>query len=252
MLLEISKKNKLAPDIWQLDLAGEFPYRETKAGQFLDIRIGEGYDYLLRRPISIADVNAEKGALTIVFRVVGEGTLWLSRCGVGDQLDILGPLGTGFPLPPSGAKILIVGGGIGVPPLYQLAKTIKSQRNQLDFIFGFKTKSEVFWESEFRKLGSLQFATEDGTLGKQGFVTSILADQQGKWDYVYACGPIPMLKALKQQFQGQAVQGYVSLEERMACGVGACYGCVCSAANQIQAKRVCKDGPVFNWMEVEL
>lgn len=252
MLLEISKSTNLTQDIWQLDLIGEFPYDQVHAGQFINIRIGDSYDFLLRRPISIAAVNITERCLTIVFRVVGSGTKWLSKQKQGDQLDVLGPLGTGFPLPLDGKKVLIVGGGIGVPPLYQLAHNVNAQGGQLDLVLGFRTQTEVFWQAEFAKLGSLKITTEDGSLGEQGYVTAVINHDIQSWDYVYSCGPIPMLKALKHHFNGQTVHGFISLEERMACGVGACYGCVCSSANQEQAKRVCKDGPVFNWTEVEL
>lgn len=252
MLLKITKNENIARDIWQLDLTGEFPYEQANSGQFIDIRIGETYDYLLRRPISIAAVDVAKSCLTIVFRVVGSGTKWLSERKPGDHLDILGPLGTGFPLPTGSKKVLIVGGGIGVPPLYQLARDVKEQGGLIDLVLGFRTKSEVFWQAEFAELGLLKITTEDGSLGDQGYVTDVISHEKQSWDYVYSCGPIPMLKALKQHFHGQNVHGFISLEERMACGIGACYGCVCSSAHQEQAKRVCKDGPVFNWTEVEL
>lgn len=253
MLLKIKENNQIAQNVWEITLAGQFPYESVQPGQFIMVRIGSGSEHVLRRPISIAAVTEER--LTIVLRVVGEGTKWLSKQSVGEQLDVLGPLGRGFPLPPSNAKVLVVGGGIGSPPLYLLSSKLQALTPDLDLVLGFRTKSECFWTDRFSQLGNLVITTDDGSAGRAGNVLDAVEGmlQSGhKWDYVYACGPQPMLRALQQYFSETAVQGYVSLEERMACGVGACYGCVCRTKDDAFSKRICADGPVFDWNEVIL
>jgi len=253
MKLTVANTAQLARQTWQLTFTGDFPYSSVQPGQFVMIRIGSGTEHVLRRPISIAAVS--ETSLTLVFRVVGEGTRWLSDRRPGDRLDVLGPLGNGFPLPPAGAQVLILGGGIGAPPLYLLAERVKPAAQQLDIVLGFQTATDCFWADRFASLGHLVLAADDGSLGTQGTVIDALiglSPQGRQWDYIYACGPLPMLKAVKQYFAGQEVQGYVSLEERMACGVGACYGCVCRTADHTAAKRICADGPVFAWNEVAL
>lgn len=263
MLMQVAHASYLAQGIWQLTLTGEFAYETVKPGQFIMIQIGSGKEHVLRRPLSIAAVTEH--SLTVVFRVVGEGTRWLSERKAGDQIEVLGPLGQGFPLPSADAKVLIVGGGIGIPPLYLLASRAKSLTSKLDIVLGYRTQSESFWLDEFTQLGFVKVTTDDGSLGVAGNVlTAIdqLRDKRQGWDLMYACGPSPMLRALKQSLHGVVEQGFVSLEERMACGIGACYGCVCRAADMAEvskktqkaalAKRVCVDGPVFAWDEVVL
>lgn len=251
MLLDITKVTNLTSDIWQLDLTGHFPYEQVQPGQFINILLAQGYDHLLRRPISIAEVDPTQQRLTIVFRVVGQGTEWLSKRQVGDQLDIMGPLGSGFSLPPQNSKVIVVGGGIGIPPLYQLTKELSLLTKHIQIVLGFRDQGDCFWLDRFRALGQLVVATEDGSQGEQGYVTDVINPVEA-YDYLYSCGPLPMLKGLKQHFQNTDVQGYVSLEERMACGVGACYGCVCSSEDKKTNLRICKEGPVFPWKEVTL
>ncbi len=254
MIVRVDKIMHVSPDIWELSFVGSFPYEQVNAGQFVNIRIGTGYDHILRRPISIAAVDQENKRLTLVFRVVGDGTKWLSGRRVGDDLDILGPLGTGFPIV-QGKSILIVGGGIGIPPLYQLASELNEKSNNIQMVLGFRHQADCFWLDRFNQLGEVTITTEDGSLGQAGYVTDTLGKMKatGKvWQYLYSCGPMAMLRAIREQFRGTSTQGYVSLEEKMACGVGACYGCVCSSENQQSAKRICIDGPVFPWQEVAL
>lgn len=251
MNLMVAKIDELAPEIWELRLAGDFPYHTVIAGQFIMVRVGLGTEHVLRRPISIAAVKAD--SLTIIFRVVGMGTKWLSERSVGDKIDVLGPLGTGFPLPETDARVLIVGGGIGTPPLYQLAANVSQLTKNVDIVLGYRSKTEFFWHHQFAQVGNLNIATEDGSAGVKGYVTHALTALNAngsKWDYVYGCGPLPMLRAVKHYFSGSAVKGYVSLEEKMACGVGACYGCVCQGTDHSLTKRICKEGPVFAWDEV--
>lgn len=254
MQLIIVKNKEIASGIWQMDMTGEFPYSQVQAGQFINIRVGEGLEHVLRRPISIAEVDLEQSLLTIVFRVVGEGTEWLAQQSAGTVLDILGPLGNGFK-PVTSKGSLIVGGGIGIPPLYELAKRLAAKGEVLDIFLGFRRADEVFWEERFAKYGNVQIYTEDGGLGTKGFVTlgmaSGLQENPHSWDNVYACGPRGMLKAVQDLIADLPIGGGVSLEERMACGVGACYGCTCDNTAE-ESKRICVDGPVFSWQEVVL
>ena len=254
MKVKISDKKELASGIWQMDVSGDFPYTEVQPGQFVHIQVGDGHDHVLRRPISIAEVNPEQSRLTIVFRIVGEGTEWLAQQSVGNVLDVIGPLGNGFKSVKN-ARSLIVGGGIGIPPLYELAKRLKVEGNKVDIFLGFRRGDEVFWKERFAKFGNVQLYTEDGALGTKGFVTSgieaRLIEKPKLWDYVYACGPRGMLKAVQELIMDLPVGGGVSLEERMACGVGACYGCTCETTAE-ESKRICVDGPVFDWREVKL
>lgn len=254
MILRVKKNLKLADAIWQMEIEGDFPYNKVQAGQFINIRVGQGHDHLLRRPISIAEVRQDEGYLTIVYRVVGQGTKWLSRLEPDMPLDILGPLGNGFTVE-EGKYSLIVGGGIGIPPLYELAKRLSAKVDRLDIILGFRSEHDVFWIDRFKKLASVDLFTEDGSLGTMGFVTKgiseILADKERHIENIYACGPIGMLSAIKGLIGKLQIGGGASLEERMACGVGACYGCTCMTTNR-ESKRVCADGPVFSWQEVDL
>ncbi len=255
MRVNVAKITNLSADIWELVLNGPFPYDSIQAGQFVNIRIGENYDHILRRPISIAAVDRIKQRMTIVLRAVGAGTKWLSERRVGDSLDVLGPLGHGFPIQSTAGAVLIVGGGIGVPPLYLLAKELQPIVGQLDILLGFRDQQDCFWLDKFAPLGNVTIATEDGSVGKKGYVTEAIVAEpyyEKKWQYLYSCGPTSMLRAIKELFVETQVKGYVSLEERMACGVGACYGCVCSSENKQAAKRICKEGPVFDWREVTL
>ena len=253
MLLTVTDIRNLAPGIWQITLGGEFPYETVKSGQFIMIRIGSSREHILRRPLSIAAVTREN--TTIVFRVVGQGTKWLSERQVGDQVDVLGPLGRGFPNPPADAKVLIVGGGLGVPPLYLLGKTIQSETAKVDIVLGFRTEQDCILTSELSRLGHLVVTTDDGSLGMRGTVIDAVANlhRSGRsWEYVYACGPLPMLRRLKEYFSDQDVKGYVSLEEHMACGVGACRRCGLPSEDGSLARRICINGPVFPWNEVSL
>lgn len=247
----VQGNRRLTSDIWVLDLVGEFPYDKVTPGQFVHVLIGDGTAHPLRRPISIASCDPVGKTLSLVYRVVGDGTKWMRERRPGETIDVLGPLGHGFPAPQRPGPVLIVGGGVGVPPLYQLAKVLHAQNVELDIVLGFKDHGDVFWADEFGKLGHVTICTEDGSVGRPGFVTEALGDDCD-WATLYSCGPRSMLKALKTHFQGTDIQGYVSLEERMACGIGACWGCTCENADQSEARRICKDGPVFSWEEIQL
>lgn len=251
MVLNILDCRALAKEIFQIDLSGDFPFSSAVPGQFLHILIDDGSTYVLRRPISIADIDPDFGKVSIVFRKVGKGTAWLSARQPGDKLDVLGPLGNGFPLPEAGSRILVVGGGIGVPPLYELSKGLVERNCNISIYLGFRSFAEAFWIERFQNLGATCVFSDDGSIGEQGLVTSGLDLQEGNWDFVYSCGPTPMLRGLQKLCAGTSIAGYMSVEERMACGVGACYGCACKSPSGEQ-KRVCVDGPVFSFQEVDL
>ena len=206
-----------------------------RPGQFVNIAID---GLFLRRPISVCDV--EDNVLTIIYKVVGKGTEKMSYMKGGEILDILTGLGNGYFTDLSGEKPLLVGGGVGVPPMYKLCKDLIKEGKEPTVILGFNTKSEVFYENEFKALGVTVFVTTvDGSYGIKGFVTDAIKEV-GEYTYLYTCGPEPMLKAL---YNAVTTSGQFSFEERMGCGFGACMGCSCKT--KYGNKRICKDGPVL-------
>ncbi len=213
-----------------------------RAGQFVDIVVPGQF---LRRPISVCDVEGD--VLTLIYKVVGDGTRTMSQLQPGATLNILTCLGNGYNLDKAGEHPLLVGGGVGVPPLYYLAKQLRAKGKQVQVILGFNTREEVFFEDEFRCLGcEVQVTTVDGTYGIQGYVTAVLPSEgEPEGSYYYACGPLPMLRAL---IQAAGTTGEVSMEERMGCGFGICVGCSIQTKKGI--KRVCKEGPVFEAGEI--
>ena len=203
------------------------------SGQFVNIKLDGQY---LRRPISICDYD--DGILTIIYKVVGTGTEQMSAMKASDKLNILVGLGNGYDTSFSGDDPVLVGGGVGVPPLYKLCKVLKAEGKRVSVILGFNTASEIFYKEEFEKIADkVIITTVDGSCGVKGFVTNALDES---YTYVYSCGPFPMLKALAAATE---CSGQYSLEERMGCGFGACMGCSCKT--MLGNKRVCKDGPVF-------
>ena len=211
----------------------------TAPGQFVNIQITGKF---LRRPISVCDYDGD--TLTIVYKVVGKGTEILSRMVPEEKLDILTGLGNGYDLAPAGNSPVLLGGGVGVPPLYHLAKRLLAMGKQVTVILGFNTQSEVFYEAEFRALGCrVIVATADGSYGVKGFATTPLNDLN--YSYFYTCGPEPMLKAV---YKATRTSGQMSFEERMGCGFGACMGCSCKTLTGY--KRICKDGPVMRKEEI--
>ncbi len=231
-------------------------FKDAKPGQFLNLFTND-QTKLLPRPISICEINRKSGTLRVVYRVTGKdsGTAQLSKLSAMDTINVMGPLGNGFPVKPAKKKrALIVGGGIGIPPLLELAKQISSKKTKI--ILGYKD-SETFLSSEFEDYGKVSIATEDGSVGTKGTVMDVIKEDKIKADIIYACGPTPMLKAVQTYAKERKNPCYLSLEERMACGVGACLSCVCTSAKRDEHtnnhnKRVCKDGPVFLSTEVEL
>ncbi len=237
----------IAEDTVEMVLFSMYISRVAQPGQFIHIAV-EGHT--LRRPISIANIDQEKETITILFKLNGLGTKQLSTYRVGNELDVLGPLGNGFPIKDSGeATILLVGGGIGVPPLYNLGKSLVEKGFEVISILGFQTRNNVFYEEEFKQLGKTFIVTDDGTYGDKGYVTDII-NKIGHFDTYYSCGPIPMLQAVQARLKESP--GYISLEERMGCGVGACYACVIQTNDEQGYKKICHDGPVFHAQEVIL
>ena len=230
-ILEIQSNDCIAKNVYCMQLAGNT--ESILPGQFVNIRV-EGQ--FLRRPISVC--NIADGILTIIYKVVGVGTEAMSHLPIGTQLDVLTVLGNGYDLSKAGDAPLLVGGGVGVPPMYMLARQLREMGKKVRVILGFNTKDEVFYEEEFRALGcEVVVTTVDGSHGVKGFVTNALDGQQS---YYYTCGPLPMIKAL---LQAAGTNGEVSMEERMGCGFGACMGCTIQTTQG--PKRVCKEGPVF-------
>ena len=213
-----------------------------RPGQFINILLDNKY---LRRPLSVCDcVKGENGSVTVIYKTVGEGTLALSRLPAGTRLDVLTGLGNGYDTAPAGESPLLIGGGAGVPPMYMLCRELISLGKSVQVIAGWNSADEAFYTEEFRALGaSLTVATADGTMGIKGFVTDAMKNM--KYSYIYACGPLPMLKAVDA---AAVTEGQLSFEERMGCGFGACMGCSCKT--KYGYKRICRDGPVLTREEI--
>ena len=231
-LFTIKENRPLTDSVYLMKLIGDT--EGIVAGQFVNIKIDGLY---LRRPISVCD--SEDGELTLIYKVVGIGTEAMSGMREGESLDILTGLGNGYDLTASGECPLLVGGGVGTPPLYKLAKELTAMGKKVTVILGFNTKSEVFYEKEFEALGAtVKVCTVDGSYGIRGFVTDAMKDVG--YTYFYSCGPEPMLRAL---YKASVTSGEMSFEERMGCGFGACMGCSCKTVSG--NKRICKEGPVL-------
>ena len=239
-IYKVVANEPLTPDVWRMVLAGDTQWI-TRPGQFVNIELEGLY---LRRPISISDWSED--TITIIYKVVGRGTEQMSRMSVGQELDVLTGLGNGFDADVECQQPLLVGGGVGVPPLYRLAKELIARGRKVSVVLGFNTAKEVFYAEEFRSLGAdVYVSTADGSVGTKGFVTDAIRENGVDFDFFYSCGPLPMLKALCDCTD---VKGELSFEERMGCGFGACMGCSCKtlAGN----KRICKDGPVMKREEI--
>ena len=237
-IFQILSNKALTENVYKMVLAGDTS-AITAPGQFVNIQLAGKF---LRRPISVCDWDAE--TLTIIYKVVGKGTEQMSRMASGETLDLLTGLGNGYDLTLSGDKPLLLGGGVGVPPMYALAKALIKEGKQVSVILGFNKKNEVFYEEEFKALGcAVTVTTADGSYGKRGFVTDALPED---YTYFYTCGPEPMLKAV---YRATTTSGQMSFEERMGCGFGACMGCSCKTLTGY--KRICKDGPVMKKEEIQ-
>lgn len=244
--------DQIAKETFKLDLGIDRSRLEGfKPGQFIHIQINSGTEFMLRRPISIANIDLENELLTVIFKVFGKGTEQLTQLRPGELLDILVPCGNGYPIDTLNCKqALLIGGGIGIPPLYYLARKLVDQGVELTTILGFQTKDDIFYHDEFKELGQCYLTTDDGSYGRKGYVTDVIEQEELNFDYYFSCGPTAMLKNVKKQLQ--YFPGYISLEERMGCGVGTCYACVVPTADGKQFKKVCSDGPVFKAEEVKI
>jgi dihydroorotate dehydrogenase electron transfer subunit len=254
-LCKIIAQAEIAEHIYELTLQGELVREMNEPGQFVHIKVSDQLDPLLRRPISIAEINKNENQFKMIYRAGGKGTSLLSMKQPGEFLDVLGPLGHGFPVDEAktGETALLVGGGIGVPPLYELSKQLVSNGVKVIHVLGFQSANAVFYDKAFAELGETYVATADGSFGAKGFVTDVISDENLHFDILYSCGPTPMLKALEQGHKDKKV--YLSLEERMGCGIGACFACVCHTGDDPEGtsyKKVCSDGPVFKAGEVIL
>ena len=246
-IMTVVSQEQIADRIYEMVLEGEITHNMKAPGQFVHVRVSDSTENVLRRPISISDIDQDKSQFTITYRADGEGTRKLSRFKPGDKVDLLSPLGTGYPVEEAG-QVLLIGGGIGVPPLYELSKQLNAIGVKTTHVLGFNSSKDIFYEEKFRALGETFIATADGSYGTEGFVTDVTRHLTESFDRFYACGPKVMLKAVSDELD---MDGYISLEERMGCGFGVCYACVCQRADGTQAK-ICTDGPVFRKGEILL
>lgn len=237
-IFKITSNEKIARDIFKMTLAGDTS-AITAPGQFVNIKLD---GFFLRRPISVCDCVGEN--LTLIYKTVGHGTEQMSRMTAGENLDLLTGLGNGYNTKISGGNPLLVGGGVGVPPMYMLCKELISEGKNVTVVLGFNSKDDVFYEDEFRALGAdVHIATADGTYGTKGFVTDVIKNLQ--YTFFYTCGPEPMFRAMHKIMK---TPGQYSFEERMGCGFGACMGCSCKTLTG--NKRICKEGPVMESEEI--
>lgn len=252
--VSIISQKKIASDVYSMWIKTSDIAKNAKAGQFISVYSKDG-SRLLPRPISICEIDGDN--LRIVYRTVGKGTTEFSTYTKGDRLDVMGPLGNGYDK--LNKKALLIGGGIGIPPMLELAKELAVGReyalSDADIVLGFR--DELFLCDELKNYGRVTVATEDGSAGTKGNVLDAILAKGITADVIYACGPLPMLRAVKEYATNKNIECYISLEEKMACGIGACLACVCASKevdehSQVNNKRVCKEGPVFNAKEVEI
>ena len=248
----ITEQKEIAPDIFSMWLQTEKIAAEAVPGQFLTIYCKDK-SRILPRPISICEVDRAQGRIRIVYRVAGKGTAEFSGYTAGDSLQIVGPLGNGFPLDKGYKKVFLIGGGIGIPPMVELSRQLPGEKQ---IVVGYRS-NELFLKEDLEQNGTVYIATEDGSVGTKGNVIDAIRENGLQADAIFACGPTPMLRALKAYAAETGMDCYLSLEERMACGVGACLACVCKsmdvdAHTHVKNKRICKDGPVFAAEEIEI
>lgn len=253
-IVKVVSQEQLADGIFSMWIETEAA-KTAKPGQFISMYTNDG-SKLLPRPISICEIDAEQSQLRVVYRVTAEktGTEQFSKMKAGDTLPIIGPLGNGFPLEAgTGKRAFLMGGGIGVPPILELAKQLDCEKQ---IIMGYRN-ADTFLKEQFEENGTVYVSTEDGSVGTKGNVMDAIRENALEADIIYACGPTPMLRAIKQYAEENNIECYISLEERMACGIGACLACVCQSKEKdhhsnVNNKRICKDGPVFLSTEVEI
>ena len=246
----VESQVQLADGVYSMELLAPEIASTARAGQFISVYTKDK-SKLLPRPISLCGIDRERGILRIVYRVAGAGTAEFSAYRAGDSVEIMGPLGNGFTL--KDKKAILIGGGIGVPPMLELMKELSCERTA---VLGYRDQ-QLFLKDEFEACGPVCVATEDGSAGTKGNVLDAIREQGVEGEIIYACGPTPMLRAVKAYAQETGIECYISLEERMACGIGACLACVCQSKDvdshsHVHNKRICKDGPVFAAEEVEI
>ena len=256
MTAAVTSQVQLAEGIYDLRLAAGEIAAQAVPGQFVSLYSKDG-SRLLPRPISLCGIDKEKGELRLVYRVAGAGTKEFSALTAGDTIDVLGPLGNGFPLL-EGKKAFLIGGGIGIPPMLELAKALSKVNGgeMVQSVIGYRD-SHMFLKEEFEPYAKVVIATDDGSVGTKGNVIDAIREEELEADTLYACGPMPMLRGVKAYAEEKDILAQVSLEEKMACGIGACLGCVCQSKEKdshshVNNKRVCKDGPVFDAREIIL
>lgn len=250
--LTLVAKRSLTHDVTELTLLGDMVAEMLEPGQFLHI-LPPRTDLILRRPISISTVDLDQKSCTLVLRAQGSGTRAITDLPVGHLLDALGPLGHGFPIDflKAGDRVLLIGGGIGIPPLLGLAQRLKFEKVTVTTLLGFSDASAIFYEHEFRETGKVHISTDDGSFATAGTVSTLLElfCKNETYQAVYACGPRGLNRMVNARFLDHP-HAYVSLEERMACGIGACAGCTVETADRLSNRKVCSDGPVFKTGEV--
>ena len=256
---KLLKKEELKPGILKFSVQADEIVSTAKPGNFIEIRVNDDIEPFLRRPISIYNMNKENGILEFIFQIKGKGTTILARRNEGELIDIVGPLGFGTFKYSSYENLAIIGGGIGVFPLYELAKSAKNENKNVNTYLGFRNKDLVVLENEFKKVSNqLTITTDDGSYAQKGFAIDFLKKdiEDGKIDSIYACGPLPMLRAVRELAIEKNIPCQISLEERMACGLGVCLGCAVKTAKSPREApeywHVCKAGPVFQAKDVEI
>lgn len=251
---KVYKQQQIAPGIYDMWISTTLAH-QAKPGQFISVYT-QDKSALLPRPISICETDTANARLRIVYRVAGKGTAEFSRYKTGRRVDILGTLGNGFPLEKAeGKRLFLMGGGIGIPPMLAVAKAVRGAAS-VDVIVGYRDK-ELFLAEDLAKYAPVHIATEDGSAGTKGNVMNVIEEEQLEADVIFACGPMPMLRAIKQYAAQKGIEAYISLEERMACGVGACLGCVVRTRqvdhhSHVNNARICTDGPVYAAEDVDI
>ena len=255
---ELIKKEEIIKDIYKFTVKADKIVEKSLPGNFIEIKVNDQTEPFLRRPISIYNMEKEKGLLEFIFQVKGKGTEILAKRQLGEKIDIIGPLGFGTFKFNKYNKIAVIGGGIGIFPLYELSKQAKNQGKEVNCYLGFRNKELVMLEEEFKGVtNKLIISTDDGTYANSGFAINYLKEDMEKenYDCIFACGPTPMLRAVKEYADGNNIECQISLEEKMGCGLGVCLGCAVKKADSPKDNpeyfHVCKGGPVFNSKDVE-
>ncbi len=251
----VISNQQVGRDLWEMEFLAPGVAAESNPGQFVHIRVGDDHDPLLRRPLSLYDADRDRGGITLLYKIAGRGTQLLSKYAPGQFIDVMGPLGRGFNLV-HGRRVMLVGGGVGIAPLLFLARELKARENEITVFYGSSSSDEMCSLDRFIKLGvDIKSATMDGSAGFKGLVTDMMKDSidPQSMDYIYTCGPEPMMAEVAGYAGQHGIAGEVSLEEYMACGVGACLGCARKLKETDDAYvKICKDGPVFPMDTVQL